>query len=346
MIQPYPDISFDNYRKHYLPADHKQIRQALRLFLFVIPCLSLLDWYWCEGGWALRFLWLCRVLEVAAISLVLRHYQHWLTQRSWEQASLILLSLLFCTQIYSLILSQAHAAHVLVDAWLVLLCFICFPLPLSSLRILVLVYVLMVLLSVRYFNLQHWRENLAIYLSLPAFAMTADAIARYVHRYRQRLLSAEYELQRRAKSDLITGLPHWREFLPLAEIEVQRQQRLHRPLALMVVEICNLNHLIAQAGPAVGDIILAEVARRIQRNKRAYDLLARYSGEEFALVLPEISGDDANSLAQRCQHTLCALPVNAAGQEYALQVRVGLATLEAEDSLLSLLQKARQTTSP
>lgn len=340
-MQPYPDISFDNYRQHYLSADHQQIRQAFSLFVIVIPLLSALDWYWCDNTWGLYLLLGLRVFELVAIILVLRHYSRCLTQDRWEQASLILLSLLFCTQVYSLILSQAHAAHVLLDAWLILLCFICFPLPLNRLRILALIYVVTVLLSVRFFNLAHWRENLAIYLSMPAFAMTADAIARYVHRYRQRLLSAEFELQRRAKTDPITGLPHWREFLPQAEIEIRRQQRLQRPLALLVVEIDKLNELIAQAGPAIGDIILAEVARRIQRNKRGYDLLARYSGEEFALVLPEINRSDAMALAWRCQHTLAALPVNAAGKEYALTLKVGWAELQPEDDLLSLLQRAR-----
>ena len=92
-------------------------------------------------------------------------------------------------------------------------------------------------------------------------------------------------LQREASTDALTGLNNRREFESGMVREMERARRMHVPLSLAILDIDFFKRINDQHGHDIGDAVLREVARTLQRHIRKSDLLARIGGEEFALVM-------------------------------------------------------------
>jgi diguanylate cyclase (GGDEF)-like protein/PAS domain S-box-containing protein len=141
----------------------------------------------------------------------------------------------------------------------------------------------------------------------------------------------ESQMQRMAHHDALTGLPNrllllerLQQAISLADQQGASRSRPH--VGLMFIDLDRFKNINDSLGHHVGDRVLTEVARRLQSVVRASDTVARMGGDEFVIVLPQMTAAaDAETVACKVLEALEA-PVRADGHELSVTVSVGLAT--------------------
>lgn len=152
-----------------------------------------------------------------------------------------------------------------------------------------------------------------------------------------RLKAIQAELFTHATTDMLTGLYNRRQFLLLAHAQLEVAVRHRHPLAVLLFDIDRFKLINDTYGHAVGDEVLRAVARTARATLRTADILCRYGGEEFAVLLPETGVNEAYPAADRLRQAIaaCRIPDQAA---IAPTISVGLALYDAEhDADLELL---------
>ena len=134
------------------------------------------------------------------------------------------------------------------------------------------------------------------------------------------------------KSYLLDSLTH----------EIARHQRCGRPLSALLMDIDFFKKINDTHGHLVGDEVLREFSQRIATAKRADDLLCRYGGEEFTVVLSETSVEDAVLLADSLRVAIDSQLFSTSDGEIRVTVSIGAAELPKEESLnaTALLERA------
>jgi diguanylate cyclase (GGDEF)-like protein len=113
----------------------------------------------------------------------------------------------------------------------------------------------------------------------------------------------QQRLEQVLNTDPLTGVLNRRAFFERLEEELARHRRYGRPLALLMADVDHLKAVNDAAGHQMGDRLLVQVAQLLQTHTRAVDLVGRYGGDEFVVLLPETGSAGALCVAQR----LCAL---------------------------------------
>ncbi len=159
-------------------------------------------------------------------------------------------------------------------------------------------------------------------------------------------ISADKDLAARmarlANTDGLTGLYNRRHLMERMEQELARARRYSRPLCLMLVDLDHFKRVNDRFGHLVGDEVLAGSAQVIREVSRASDLVGRYGGEEFVVVLPETAVEKAEPVAERLCRRLAGKRFNARADEVELAVTcsIGLAEFSAEGDTDSLIGAA------
>ena len=107
-----------------------------------------------------------------------------------------------------------------------------------------------------------------------------------------------------ARVDVKTGLFNARHFTTALREELARAARFGRPLALVMADLDLLREVNNTYGHLTGDAVLAGVAQVFQEHLREYDVPARFGGEEFAILLPETSVEEALEIAERIRRAV------------------------------------------
>jgi diguanylate cyclase (GGDEF)-like protein len=100
-------------------------------------------------------------------------------------------------------------------------------------------------------------------------------------------------------SDPLTGLANYRRLVDALESEIQRSRRTGRPFSLLLFDLDGLKRINDNYGHLAGSRALCRVANVLRVNSRSIDTVARYGGDEFALVLPETEMNAAHEVAHR-----------------------------------------------
>lgn len=151
------------------------------------------------------------------------------------------------------------------------------------------------------------------------------------------------ELERQAKSDFLTGLANRRHFLELAELEIARAQRYDNWLSMLMMDIDFFKNINDSYGHKAGDLVLQKFANVCKNILREVDVIGRMGGEEFAILLPETTGERALEVAQRLRQEIENTRVAWENQDQPIQftVSVGVATMATHQaSVESMLQEA------
>lgn len=146
-----------------------------------------------------------------------------------------------------------------------------------------------------------------------------------------------------ALTDSLTGLHNRRYLSTHLEAVMQRMSDSEKSMCLLMIDIDHFKQVNDAHGHAVGDEVLCEVAHRIGRNVRGFDLAARYGGEEFVVVMPDTPMEVAVAVAERLCEKVAEMPFKVAAPAGEVRVTLSIGVAENrihEDSPESLLKRA------
>jgi diguanylate cyclase (GGDEF)-like protein len=153
---------------------------------------------------------------------------------------------------------------------------------------------------------------------------------------------ADAEAQRLATMDPLTATYNRRTFHEIAEREVARARRAGQPLSIIVVDIDHFRAINEKHGQRVGDEVLRRVADLLRSALRKEDMLVRFGGEEFLVLLPEVAGPGAVVVGGRIRTAIAAEEIVAGPHRFAVTVSVGVSARldEGPESIDSLIAHA------
>jgi diguanylate cyclase (GGDEF)-like protein/PAS domain S-box-containing protein len=154
----------------------------------------------------------------------------------------------------------------------------------------------------------------------------------------------ERELEKRANSDSLTGIPNRRRFLELAEQELGRALRYQAAFSLLLLDVDHFKQINDSCGHKGGDMALQALAGQCRQELRVVDVVGRFGGEEFAIMLPETGAEQALEVAERLRQGIAAMSIPLAhGGQLQMTVSIGVAALRGPvASIDDLLQQADQ----
>ena len=139
-------------------------------------------------------------------------------------------------------------------------------------------------------------------------------------------------LVRRASNDGLTGVCNKLTFLERLVAEFARAQRHGERLGVLMIDLDRFKHLNDRYGHLAGDQMLIVVARTIEGALRKEDLLARFGGEEFVVLMPDIDQAGASAAAERVRAAVEMAMVEHQGRQLRVTVSIGSATYHRDDS--------------
>jgi diguanylate cyclase (GGDEF)-like protein len=148
-----------------------------------------------------------------------------------------------------------------------------------------------------------------------------------------------------ARTDSLTCLPNRRALDERIRSEVRRATRYGNSFALLMMDLDGFKRINDRYGHPVGDRVLYEIGALLQKATRGSDFLARYGGDEFALLLPEADLDHAQEVAQKLTRLVTDYSFTVDGEvDSSLSVSVGISTYPEDartgDTLMDLADRA------
>ena len=148
-----------------------------------------------------------------------------------------------------------------------------------------------------------------------------------------RLQSASDALQERLDRDALTGAASREALFQAIDRERSRAQRTNSQFSVVMVDIDRFKDINDEHGHAVGDRALRHVTDLLQSRIRPYDTCGRFGGDEFVLVLPNTSADQAFNIAERVRQAAEEKPLRVGDKRLSVRISAGVATSEIrEDS--------------
>ena len=149
----------------------------------------------------------------------------------------------------------------------------------------------------------------------------------------------EEELRRRATHDGLTGLPNRTLFTDRVEQAVARGRRAPAPLALLFLDLDDFKSVNDSLGHAAGDLVLRAVAERLAVCVRPDDTIARFGGDEFAILLDGANETEAVTVAQRIIEEM-RFPFSVLDHELHVRASIGVRTGAGDERAEDLLSSA------
>ncbi|MBD3249908.1 diguanylate cyclase [Candidatus Woesearchaeota archaeon] len=136
------------------------------------------------------------------------------------------------------------------------------------------------------------------------------------------------EMKELAVIDKLTGMYTRRHFMELLEREVKRSESFEKPISLVLIDIDDFGHYNNLNGHPAGDRLLKDISSVISDNLRSVDVLGRYGGEEFIIMLPEAKSIPANEVAERLRKKIEEYPFDNREKQpnKKVTVSIGLVT--------------------
>ncbi|HEX8990717.1 MAG TPA: diguanylate cyclase [Anaerolineales bacterium] len=159
------------------------------------------------------------------------------------------------------------------------------------------------------------------------------------------LNEAREQIENVSMFDPLTGVLNQSAFLRIAQGELERARRAAAPLSVISLDLDNFRDLNNRYGITAGDEALRAVGSTTRERCRPYDCIGRWSGDEFAIALPGVIGEDAEKIALRIIKGVLSSEVLYQGQALPVGVSAGIASIlqiHASTELEPLIEQARQ----
>jgi diguanylate cyclase (GGDEF)-like protein/PAS domain S-box-containing protein len=151
------------------------------------------------------------------------------------------------------------------------------------------------------------------------------------------------ELKRQSIIDPLTGAFNRNFFMTRLDTEVRRSARYSRPLSLLFIDVDHFKQVNDQYGHLQGDVVLRELGALFLRNLRHTDLLCRYGGDEFVVILPETGGETAQATGEKIRRSVREFAFHLLEAPQVLipmTVSLGINTLRAGQSTEEFLHSS------
>lgn len=155
-----------------------------------------------------------------------------------------------------------------------------------------------------------------------------------------RRVALQVELERQAATDLLTGLPNRRALAERFPVEAARAQRTGEALSLVMFDLDHFKQVNDRYGHAGGDAVLRGVGQLCIGSFRGVDMAARVGGEEFAVLLPGASAQQAGAVMERFLHTLGGLDMDIGPHNVRVTATAGVAQQQPGEDLDALMARA------
>ena len=162
---------------------------------------------------------------------------------------------------------------------------------------------------------------------------------RELSRVNQQLQIQLEENRKLAETDALTSIANRYRLEKTLPQECERAQRFRQPLSLIAMDIDDFKNINDHYGHALGDAALVQVVKTVNRCVRYGDLLARWGGDEFILILPNTSLADARSFAEKIRQGLSSMPPVG---EFRVTMSFGVVQRFEEEQQTGLLARADQ----
>jgi diguanylate cyclase (GGDEF)-like protein len=150
------------------------------------------------------------------------------------------------------------------------------------------------------------------------------------------------KFERHAKTDALTGLNNRHAMDETFDRELNRCVQDDKPISLVMIDVDEFKKFNDMFGHIAGDRALSAVAAILKKTFRPRDLLVRYGGDEFAVLLPDVDADLASVIANRVR--IAVSGDTKASDDSLIQIPIkismGVATLEQSDTLSTLIRSA------
>jgi diguanylate cyclase (GGDEF)-like protein len=171
------------------------------------------------------------------------------------------------------------------------------------------------------------------WLVLAAVLLVFGAVLAYMWaslRHAMRLEAANSRILELAQTDLLTNLANRRAFIKRLTMAFTAAWRGAPPFAVLYLDIDNFKDVNDTLGHAMGDVLLKDVVSRLRNAVRAEDLVSRFGGDEFAILMPDVTdAAKAGELAERIGKVLAA-PFNISGHKVRITSSIGIAVYSSD----------------
>lgn len=191
-----------------------------------------------------------------------------------------------------------------------------------------------------------WSQGLTHLIVGGATLLMLSLVAKWVSDIRMRIGSQAEELtqtlqtlQQMATQDMLTGLMNRRVMTDLLEAEMKLAQRHGQPLTVALIDLDHFKHINDTHGHHVGDEVLKTFARLSESRLREVDRMARWGGEEFLCLLPQVTAQDALSAIDRLRQAMAdSVPLEQ--NRLRTTFSAGLAQARPDETLEQLVERA------
>ncbi|PLX87632.1 MAG: diguanylate cyclase, partial [Desulfuromonas sp.] len=161
-------------------------------------------------------------------------------------------------------------------------------------------------------------------------------------KFMRRLTDAQEELARLASIDSLTGLFNRKVVIDRLREELSQSERLGTPLSCLMMDVDYFKNINDRFGHVAGDRVLVAFSEILTRCSRQYDIIGRYGGEEFLVILPGTDLETAQKVAEKYRRESSQEPLCIDVMEIPLTVSIGVAEFHAADneSVDSLISRA------
>ena len=155
-------------------------------------------------------------------------------------------------------------------------------------------------------------------------------VGRRILTLQQDLIGARDELRYQATHDVLTGIWNRGAVLDLLHRELERAARAKTATSVLMLDLDHFKKINDTHGHMTGDVVLREVANRIAQSVRSYDLVGRYGGEEFLVVLPACDKAEVERSANRIRLAIASAPILTASSEIPVTASIGAAVIAGD----------------
>jgi diguanylate cyclase (GGDEF)-like protein len=148
------------------------------------------------------------------------------------------------------------------------------------------------------------------------------------------------QLEQDSRTDSLTGLHNRRHLFSEGMRLYERWRHDGTNIALLMIDIDHFKQINDKYGHQVGDDVLAEIARILKQQCRPYDLVTRYGGEEFVVMLEASSPGSGVSTAQRIRQSIIENPIKLGKRELRVTISIGVVEGSNLGDFDSTLRKA------